>query len=206
MKGIATGTVHHSPCSKLLKIQNSQDRGCKKQPNASDLQVSGRFRQITSKWLRLAPGELELLTASTLKDPVKIRSTSRIEVVLYLLVYPFPFSSTQACNKRKYVWIVLSCCLCIRGNHTSCNTRNKFLSHRKVNKRLREPLIPAQLHPEGLLWLLTHSSLYRDSQDKRNRNKCKSIKWVWVSRVDITNGTIPAQIKLEGTLILMCCM
>lgn len=140
MKGIATGTVHHSPCSKLLKIQNSQDRGCKKQPNASDLQVSGRFRQITSKWLRLAPGELELLTASTLKDPVKIRSTSRIEVVLCLLVYPFPFPSTQACNKRKYVWIVLSCCLCIRGNHTSCNTRNKFLSHRKVNKRLREVL------------------------------------------------------------------
>ena len=65
-----------------------------KQSNLPDLQVSDRFRQITSKWLHLAPGELELLTASTLKDPMKIRSTSRIEVILYLLVYPFSFQST----------------------------------------------------------------------------------------------------------------
>lgn len=151
MKGIATGTVHHSPCSKLLKIQNSQDRGCKKQPNASDLQVSGRFRQITSKWLRLAPGELELLTASTLKDPVKIRSTSRIEVVLYLLVYPFPFSSTQACNKRKCLNCAILLFMYQRKSHLLQHQKQISVSQESKQEVEGSPLIPAQLHPEGLL-------------------------------------------------------
>lgn len=156
-----------------------------KQPQPPDLQVSDRFRQISSKCLHLAPGELEVFTASTLKDPIKIRSTSRIEVILYLLVYLFSFQSTQACNMFELCYLAVY----VLGETTLlADITNKFLSCRKVNKRWREVLSPLlNSIPAGPSWFLTHSSLCRDSQYKRNRNKCESIEWVCVNsvRVDI---------------------
>lgn len=139
-----------------------QDTGCyKEKPNPTDLQVSDKFSQITSKWLNLVPGKLEFLRTSNFKD---------LQVLLWM------FSTTcLSISFPKYLGMqwektALSCAILLfvyQGKpHCLQSTRNNFLSFKKANKRWRSPLIPAWLHcgykPIKSKFSI-HSSLCKDS-------------------------------------------
>lgn len=130
------------PCSRLLKIWNFQDR-----ETASAPWSPGVWQIQTDQFKVFASGSWWAggLHCINLKRPDKDKIYKQdwsYSVFTCLSIFFPKYPGMQ------YVWVVLSCCLCIRGNYTACR-HYKQISVLQESKQEVEgsPLTPAQLYP-----------------------------------------------------------